>query len=260
MRNDANLWTTEKHSWDPLDVPTATSLYKTLFGNEVFADLVVNLGDLYSKVVRHTYGQPATGIHPFILSDPSPIYRLVQLNVILLGSPIIVAELIGCIGFLQNIRAIVAVVAFDYLGRALNRTNLATSSQSRHSALIILVALILEQVVEMRSDIPAAPIACARGHVFEEMRRHLIQYLSAYLQKLLPAGRHVRVHRLQDAADRGHLGAEFWTILSSLLPELPLGKPPMLRKYAELRWDDCTVEEGDALQEYFSLHCSIRCK
>jgi hypothetical protein len=239
-------------------VPTATSVYRTLFGNEIFADLVVNLGDLYSKVVRHTYGQPATGIHPFILSDNIPLHKLIQLNVVLLGSPIIVAELIGCIGFLQNLRAIVAVAVFDCLWRALNRANLATSSQNRQSALILQVALLLEQVVEMRSDIRAAPIACARGHVFEEMRRHLIQYLSAYLQKLLPDRCHIRVHRIQEAADRGHLGVEFWTILSNLVPGVQ--KPPMLRRYAELRWGDCTVEEEDALHEYFSLHCSISCK
>jgi hypothetical protein len=218
---------------------------------------VVYLDDLYSKVVRHTYGQQVTGIHPFILKESNPLYTLVQLNVILLGSPIVVAELIRCIGFLQNIRAIVAVVAFDCLGRALNRTNLATSSQNRQSALILQVALLLEQVVEMRGEIPAAPIACARGHVFEDMRCHLIQYLSAYLQKLLPARSHARVHRIQDAVDRGHLGVEFWTVLSSLLPGVPLRKPPMVRKYAELRWDACTVEEEDALHEYFSLYCSI---
>jgi hypothetical protein len=260
MPKDDGPWTSEKHSWDALHISTATGLYNILFGHEDLAHLAVPLNDLYNKVVRHTYGQPVSEVHPFILTVSTPIHLLVKLNVILLGSPIIAAELIGYIGYLQNIRAILAVVVFGCLGRALNRTNLATSSQNRQLTLILEVALLLEQVVEMRGDIPAAPIACARGPVFEEMRHHLIQYLLAYLQKLLPLGNNHLVDCIRNAADRGHLGAEFWSVLSSLFSTLSLRKPTMLRKYADLRWHGDTAVEGETLHEYFSLHCSISCK
>jgi hypothetical protein len=231
-----------------------------MFEHETFFDLVAPLEDLYNKVIRYTYGQHVSEVHPFIVTDPNPLYILIQLNVILLGSPIVAAELVGRVRFLQIMRAIFAVVAFKCLGRALNRSNLAISSQDRQSTLVVQVALLLEQVVEMRGDVPAAPIACARGLVFEEMRYHLIQFLSSNLQKLLPASHSLRVDRVQNAANRGHLGVEFWASLSNFLPFFPLQKPPMLRKYVDLHWDECGVEEGEALHEYFSSHCSITCK
>jgi hypothetical protein len=226
-----------------------------------FSGVADVLDDLYEQVLWHTYCRRATEIHPFILEENNPMYMLVQLNVILLGSPIIALELIGRVRYLQKLRAICAVVAFEYLGRALDR-NWAKSSLIRQGALIVQIALLLEQVMEMRSDIPAAALSCARGNVFEEMRRHLIQYLSCYLRKLVPgfSGNDSPLSScIQQAKQQGPLREDFWDILSSIMPCIPLQKPPMLRKYQDMSWGACGVEEGKALQEHFSTKCSIEC-
>lgn len=223
--------------------------------------MTVELDDLYKKVLWHTYCRSATEIHPFILEEENPLHMLVQLNVILLGSPIIAPELIGRVRYLQKLRAICAVVAFESLGRALDR-NWAKSSLIRQTALIVQIALLLEQVMEMRGDIPAAAISCARGSVFEELRRHLIQYLSCYLRKLVPgfSGTDSPLSGcIPEGKHQGSLREDFWDILSGLMPFIPLRKPPMVRKYQDMSWGACGIEEGQALHEHFSTKCSIEC-
>ena len=240
----------------------ALLLYTLLFEYGFFSKAILDLDDLYIKVLRHTHGHRASEVHPFILKEPNPLYILIQINVILLGSPIIGVELIGRVRYLQKMRAICAIVAFERLGRALDRTTLAASSPNRQSTLIVQAALLLDQVVEMRGDIPAAAIACARGKVHGEMRQHLIQYLSYYIHKLTSGildSKSPLFDCINKAKRRGHLGEVFWDTLSDLVPCIPLRKPPMLRKYADMGWDNCGVEDGEALHELFSLQCSIRC-
>jgi hypothetical protein len=255
---------TSKDTGHPkLNLYTASLLYTMLFEKEVLPDDVVSLKKLYTRVLRHAYGQRASEVHPFLLQSKNPLYILVQLNVILLGSPIIGIDLIGKARYLQKLRAVCAVVAFDSLGKALIRKSLATSSLYRRSALIVQIALLLDQVIQTRGDLPAAALVCARGKMFEEMRKHLIQYLSYYLQKLVPdasSSHNILFDCISRAEHQGQLGESFWVTLSNLNPCIPLQLPPMLRNYADMSWKDCDNESGEALHEYFSSRCSISCK
>jgi hypothetical protein len=246
-----------------LDLSTCLSLYNHLFRDEVCFHIMGPVDSLYIKVLRHTYGPQASEVHPFILEESNPLHILVELNVILLGSPVVAADMIGCVRYLQKLRGICAVVAFECLGKALRRTTLAASDIYRQSALIVQLALLLDQVVETKENLPAAKLVCARGEVFKEMRQHLIQYLLYYLHKLMP-GTH-RSHKplidcIRDAESEGHLDNAFWTALSRLLPGCSVQKPPMLRKYADLSWDEPEDESGQALHEHFASHCSISCR
>jgi hypothetical protein len=242
-----------------LSTTTILSMYNVLFENGI-VDTFISIDDLYTRILQHSYGHRASEVHPFILEDPNPLYLLVKLNVLLLGSPVIGIELIGCVRYLQKLRAVCAIVAFECLERVLDRTTLAKSSQVRQSALVVQAALLLEQVVDMSGDLPAAAISCAKGTTYEEMRRHLIQFLSYYLQKLVPCSRGAFSNYMQKFENQGHLGEDFWSILSQLVPSIPLLKPPILRRYAEMSWNDCEGESGEALYEYYTAHFSISCK
>ncbi len=243
-----------------LDRTTAFSYFHMLFNFGLFSDDIVPLDELYIKVLRQSYGRHATDVHPFILGDRNPLYLLVRLNVILLGSPGIATHLIGRVRYLQKLRAICAIVAFENLGKAIDRTTLARSSQVRQSALIVQLALLLDQVVAMNGDLPAAALSCARGEKFKEMRRHLIQFLTCYLQKLIPNCRGSFSMYLQEVEHEPYLGDTFWNYLSQLMPFLSLRKPPMVREYADMSWKECGSEAGEALHEFFSKHCSIACE
>jgi hypothetical protein len=246
-----------------LSLSTCIALYNQLFRDEMSSHIMDPVDSLYNQVMRHTYGRRASEVHPFILKESNPLYILVELNVVLLGSPIIGADMIGCVRYLQNLRAICAVVAFDCLGKALRRTTLAASNLDCQSALIVQIALLLDQVVETKGTLPAAKLSCARGEVFREKRRHLIQYLLYYLHKLMPGGNPFHkglIGCIRDAEEKGHLNDGFWTALSNLLPECSLQKPPMLRKYADLSWDGCEDGLGQSLHEHFASHCSISCR
>lgn len=242
---------------------TAFSLYNLLFENELFSHNIIPLHDLYNKVLQHIYGQRASEAHPFILEEQNPLYLFVQLNVILLGSPILGTELIGRVRYLQKLRAVCAVVAFECLGRALTRTTLATSNLDRQSALVVQIALLLDQVVQIRGDLPASGLSCTRGKPFEEMRQHLIQYHSYYIQRLVPdvSGCHgVLFGSIRREEHRGYLGEPFWAVMSNLMPFIPLQMPSRLRNYTDMAWSGCGSESGEALYEHFTSHCSISCK
>ena len=208
----------EERNQQGLRVTTAFSLFTLLFKTGLFSDTIVPRDKLYIKILRHNYGSRAAEVHPFIREDQNPLYLLVQLNVILLGSPVVAIELLGLVRYLQKLRAVCAIVAFENLGRALERITLATSSQSRRSALIVQIALLLDQVVDLNGDSPAAAISCARGEMFEEMRRHLIQYLTCYLLKLFPGFRGALLNYLQVVEHKKRLGEVFWGTLSELMP------------------------------------------
>ncbi|KAH7071343.1 hypothetical protein BKA63DRAFT_71114 [Paraphoma chrysanthemicola] len=246
-----------EHPRQKLDSSMAFCLYTLLFERGWFCD-DVPIDDLYTQIMRHRYGDWASEVHPFILTDRNPLYRLIQLNVILLGSPIIATELIGRVRYLQQLRAICAIVAFECLDRALDRTNLATSNQTRQSALVMQAALLLDQVVQTRGDLPAAAISCARGERFDEMRCHLIQFLSCYIKRLSPDSLKIS-NCLRGLEHRGHLDETFWITLGKLMPEIPLHGSPIRRKYADMDWVCDEARSGVALHEYFSSRCSISC-
>lgn len=236
-------------------------LYNVLFGPEVSCHSIIPLDKLYFRVLQHTYGHRASEVHPFILEELNPLHVLIQANVVLLGSPAIASKLAGWVGYLQKLRAICAIAAFECLGTALRRDPLTKASPVRQSALIIQLALLLDQVVEMDGSLPAGAISCARGESFDAMRVHLIQYLSYYLYKLVPSEFQNRlVCSMQNGDSCGHLGNDFWDYLSALLPLVQLQKPPVFKRYADLHWDACTAETGEALHTYFATHCSISCK
>jgi hypothetical protein len=242
------------------DLRTAISVYTAIFENGDFPDPTLPLDGLYMKVLQHRYGHRASEVHPFILDSLDPLHILVKLNVILLGSPVIGFHLIGHVRYLQKLRALCAIIAFEGLGRALDRTTLATSSQNRQSALIVQAALLLDQVMNMKGDLPSAGISYAKGAVFDEMRYHLIQFLSYYLQKLVQDRGSAFSDYIQEVAHYGALGQIFWDTLAALMPSIRLRKPPTLRSYSGMSWDACGVEEGEALCDYFASNCSIKCQ
>jgi hypothetical protein len=242
------------------DYNNALLKYQVFFQWEIAPNEVGILNELYTKVLQCSYGNRATEVHPFILAETNPLYLLIRINVILMGSPFVAFELIGRVRLLQQLRAACATLAFRCLETALRRNALDASSTLRQDALVVHTALLLEQVIECRGDIPAATIACTQSETHEEMRLHLIQYLSCYLFKLtktLFEGASPLMECIEIAARRGHVGEELWDILSKMMPSIPLRKSPMIRKYADLGWGDCVDEDGHALHEFFSSHCSL---
>jgi hypothetical protein len=245
-------------SGKPADDPRDIALQIMLRSSR--STLMRTIDELYKKVLRHRYGDRASAAHPFLLTELTPLYTLVKLNIVLLGSPILGPELIGCVRYFQKLRSICAIVAFEKLGKAFRRTTLKAVSLNRPSSLITQIALLLDQVVEMRTTLPAAALSCSRGQVFEEMRQGLIQYLTYYLHKLTPGllpFRQFVVKCVQRAELESHLKDEFWVEFSNLLPNAQLRKPPVLRQYMDFSWDGCRVDEGEALCDYFTTHCSI---
>jgi hypothetical protein len=245
-----------------LNVDTALQLYKFLFTSRHSINTVPELDDLYAEILQYQYGHRAGEVHPFILEQMNPLHMLVKLNIVLLGSPVIAPKLIGSIRYLQNLRAICAVVAFECLGRALDRTTLQASTLRKQMAMIVQAALLLDQVVEMNEDLPAAAVSIAQGDLYARMRRHLIQYISSYLQKLISSTfghQDVFFRCIRDTQHNEHLADTFWVKLSELMPGLGLQKPPRLRKYGDMKWSTCGSESGQALHEFFSSQCSIKC-
>lgn len=247
-----------------MDVNIALSLYKLLFGDGdgYPSDITLEFNSLYTEVLRYTYGHRAPEVHPFILIERNPLYMLIRLNVILLGSPIIGHNLIGYIRYLQKLRAICGVLAFECLGKALGRTTLAASDLKRQLALIIQTALLLDQVVEMKGKVPAAEVCFVQGQVYEDMHQHLIQYISHYLQKLISGvfGKGCRILAcFQEVKCSGYLDEAFWDMLSDLIPSMPLRKPPKLRKYADMSWNTYDIGVGQLYHKMFSSNCTIPC-
>ncbi|KAF2467663.1 uncharacterized protein BDR25DRAFT_305429, partial [Lindgomyces ingoldianus] len=263
LSNDGRVPTTNGGDFpQKLDVNIALSLYKLLFDLGYSSDIILYFDSLYTEVLRYTYGHRAPEVHPFILKERNPLYMLIRLNVILLGSPIIGHKLIGYVRYLQKLRAICGVLAFECLGKALDRTTLAASNPNRKLALIVQAALLLDQVVEMNGKLPAALVCFAQGKIYEDMHRHLIQYISHYLQKLISGvfGKRCGILTgLQETKCGEFLGEAFWDMLSDLIPSVPLRKPPKLRKYADMGWNTYDIGVGQYYHKMFSLQCSLSC-
>jgi len=226
----------------------ATSLYTLISDPTYYSCLLSDFDSLYTQVLQYTYGRRASEVHPFILEDRNPLHMLIQLNVILLGSPIIGHKLIGYVQYVQKLRAICGVLAFECLGKALDRSALAASTSNRQIALIIQVALLLDQVVEMKKKLPAAIVCFSQSTVYENMQGHLIQYMSYYLQKLISSVFGKGCGVLTDLKNNNvadNLGDTFWKKLSDLIPSLSLLRPPKLQKYADMSWSmyDTGVEQ-----------------
>lgn len=243
------------------ETTTAFCLYTVLFGPGTFLDNLAPIHDLYTKVLQHRYGGRASEVHPFILQDRNPLHLLIQINVILLGSPVISAKLVGRVRYLQKVRAICAIVSFERLGRAIEgcRLSLETQSRQRRETLVVQAALLLDQVIQMSGDIPSAAISYAQGAMFNETRHQLIQFLSYYLHKLVPSRRGSLLNCINEAKCQGYLGDIFWRILSDPYPQLRLQKPPVLLKYAHMNWKTFDEESDEGLSEFFLSRCSIRC-
>jgi hypothetical protein len=159
---------------------------------------------------------------------------LIQINVILLGSAILGDKVLGYIRYLQNLRAICGIVAFECLGKALDRTTLAKATPDRQLALVVQAALLLDEVVETRGESPASVVCFVHDKVYGDMHQHLIQFISHYIRKLISdvfGKACVLNKRLQKTRCGDHLGETFWDMLSDLLPSIPLRKPPKLRNH-----------------------------
>ncbi|KAF2808299.1 uncharacterized protein BDZ99DRAFT_572182 [Mytilinidion resinicola] len=235
-----------------LDVNVASSLYQ-LVVDPVYSFAMIDIDALYAEVSQYNYGHRAPEVHPFILSERNPLHLLVQLNVILLGSPVIGHKLIGYIRYLQKLRAICRILAFEVLGKAFNRTTLAASTPIRQLALVVQAALLLDQVAEMSGEVPAAVVCLAQDKIYSEMHQHLTQYISHYIQKLVAGafGKNCELAaRLQKTKHGDYLGEAFWHMLSDLIPSVPyLRRPPKLRGYGDMSWN--TEDNGVHLEDLY---------
>lgn len=235
------------------------------------ASLLANLDTLYKEVFEYLYGCCADEVHPFILRDRNPLHMLVQTNVILLGSPIIAEKLIGYVRYLQKMRAICGVLAFEALDKALERSTLAASSFERQVALIIQIALLLDQVVEMKGKLPAAVVCFAQDKTYGDMHQHLTQYIFYYFRKLISGvfDKDSPILKYCCNNDRGlYLDESFWASLSDLTGCPPLGKPLKTRKYADIGWKasyrgksygDPRFDLGELYHTLYSTGYPVRC-
>lgn len=230
-----------------LDVNTASALYKLVFehGGSSF-----EFKSLYLEVLQHVYGHRAKEVHPFILSDLNPLHMLVQINVVLLGSPIVAPKILGYIRYLQTLRAVCGIVTFEHLGEAFRNSTRSTTTLNRRLALIVQGAILMDQIVEMKTSLPAAAVCISQGKLYEDMHDHLIQYISHCLRKLVKDvfGKDPMVSAmLRELNDRDVSGELFWTNLSRLMPRLSLWRPPKLRNFASVNWgshsEDREIEE-----------------
>jgi hypothetical protein len=231
-----------------------------MFARVSFLPAARDLSDLYKAVLRHSYGDRAAEVHPFVVTESTALHTLIQLNVVLLGIPLVAVAVTGRVRFFQMLRAHFSVLVFSRLKSELERETLATSTSNRKVALVLQLALLFEQVVALRGDIPAAPIACARSEVHEEMRLHLIQYLAYYIDKLTKdnfKGPNLLMECIETAKLRGHVPERFWDILEVLIPCIPLVKPPKIWDYVDMGWENCGVDDGAYVNELFTSLCSI---
>jgi hypothetical protein len=77
--------------------------------------LLSEITAIYIEVLEHVYGHQATGVHPFVLQEQTPLHMLIRFNVVLLGSPVVGHKIAGIVKFLQLLRAVCAVVSFEAL-------------------------------------------------------------------------------------------------------------------------------------------------
>ena len=223
----------------------ANALY--VFGVETASSfgLPFDFDSLYFEVLQHIYGQRALEVHPFILQDQNPLYMLIKLNVILLGSPVLGPKIVGYVRFLQMLRAACTVVAFQGLEKAFERNTLAASSLTRQVALIVQAALLLDQVIEMNANASGLDVCFAQGKDYMEMNQHLIQYISHYLRILMSRvfGKNCSfITYVQKAKSGDVLGEVFWSNLAEFIPIMPLGKPPRVRGYTDISFKSCASE------------------
>jgi hypothetical protein len=243
-----------------LDKACAMSLYKKTIEPKSDWDTVVQMEELYSMVLGYVYGPRASDVHPFILETSNPLYTLVQLNVILLKSPLLNTGSNKHIEFLHNLRAISSIAAFECIGRELRRGTLAAASPERQSALILQFALLLDQVVETKGDHPRAGIAVAQRESFDETREHLIHFVSYYLHRLMPISlKDLLMNSILEGTRQGHLGDEYWGILSDFLPHISLRKPPVLKSRPIISRHACADELQVKFLEVFLEHCFLSC-
>jgi hypothetical protein len=102
----------------------------------------------------------------------------------------------------------------------------------RQIALIIQIALLLEQIVEMSAQAPTVATCFAYGKHYEAMHEHLLLYMSYYLRRLikLAFGEACPLnHFMEGKKEETFIDETFWGTLAGLIPSNPLGKPRKLR-------------------------------
>jgi hypothetical protein len=94
---------------------TAILMYQEFFGSRSGWNTTVKMEELYSMVLGYVYGLRTSDVHPFILDTPNPLYTLIQLNVILLKSPLLHTGSEQNVKFLQTLQAVPAIATFECL-------------------------------------------------------------------------------------------------------------------------------------------------
>lgn len=194
---------------------------------------------LYSEVVRHIYGSHVEDVHTFILEDRNPLNVLIQFNTVLLGSQAIGDRLGGYYGYLRKVRGICGELAFQGLEKCLERNHLAGSSPTRQFTLIVYIALVLEQVLEIEGGRPGS-LSTSSDSTYQAMHNHLAQYLFYYLRRLCSnifLGGSAVMGCIENTPEGVHIRDSFWCELSQATGCGYLQKPPKLQEYIHLRND-----------------------
>jgi hypothetical protein len=194
---------------------------------------------LYSEIVRHIYGSHVKDVHTFILKDRNPLNVLVQFNTVLLGSQAIGDRLGGYYGYLQKVRGICGELAFQGLENCLDRNHLAGSSFTRQFTLIVYIALVLEQVLEIEGGRPGS-LSTSSDSTYQAMHNHLAEYLFYYLRRLCSnifLGGSAVMGCIENTPEGVHIRDSFWCELSQATGCGYLQKPPKLQEYIHLRND-----------------------
>jgi hypothetical protein len=203
------------------------------------SSLFSTFDSLYSEIVRHIYGSQVEDVHTFILKDRNPLNVLVQLNTVLLGSQAIQVRLGGYYGYLRKLRGICSELAFQGLGKCLDRNHLAGSSITKQFTLIVYIALVLEQVLEIEGGRPGS-LSTSSDSTYQAMRNHLAQYLFYYLRRLCSnifLDDSAVIGCIENTPEGVHIHDSFWCELSQATGCDYLQKPPKLQEYIHLRND-----------------------
>ena len=202
------------------------------------SSLFSTFDSLYSEIVQHIYGSQVEDVHTFILKERNPLNVLVQLNTVLLGSQAIWDRLYGYYGYIRILRGICGELAFQGLEKCLDRKHLAGSSITRQFTLIVYIALVLEQVLEIEGGRPGS-LSTSSDSTYQAMHNHLAQYLFYYLRRLCSNifDDSAVIGCIENTPEGVHIHDSFWCKLSLATGCDYLQKPPKLQEYVHLRND-----------------------
>ncbi|OCL11625.1 hypothetical protein AOQ84DRAFT_352949 [Glonium stellatum] len=201
--------------------------------------LLSKLDSLYNKIVRYIYGSQTEDIHAFILKDRNPLNFLVQLNTVLLGNEAVQGKSNTLNRHVRWVRGVCGEFAFRGLEKSLDRNHFASSTITRQYTLIIYIALVLEQVLEIGGGRPGSP-SDSSDLTYQAMHNHLVQYLFYYFRRLCSnvfPGDSPVMRCIGNASGGVQLSGSFWCELSQATGCGYLQKPPKLREYSHFRND-----------------------